>query len=441
MEKHFHHALQIRHDVCTGCSHCMRVCPTEAIRIRNGKATLEDNRCVDCGECFKACPNRAITIMQDDFDRIKNFKYRIALVPSIFLGQFTESYSPEQIYNALISIGFTHIYHGELGVPILLENIREFIRRHPDDKPLISAYCPAIVRLIQVRFPFFVNNIVLLKQPLDITALYCRKKFIDEGVTPSEIGVFYVTPCAAKIAAVKSPVGEDFSPITGVINMDFLSNKVSRYIANNKPAQLAVSSPKLSRSSLCWCLTQGESAHVEGRSLAIDGIHNVIEFLERLENEDITDIDFLELRACDESCAGGVLTTGNRFLSVERMREHLPVCSGEEQEGINGYSEYINRRISVQPVKPRSMHALDENRVEAMRKMEKIKQVVNCLPRIDCGVCGSPNCQAFATDIAQGKADIRQCIFIQKNRINTGELSSDEALDMMMEVWGKEKFQ
>ena len=48
---------------------------------------------------------------------------------------------------------------------------------------------------------------------------------------------------------------------------------------------------------ILWSLTNGEANHSEGRCLAIDEVHNVIEFLEKLENEEITDIDFLELRA------------------------------------------------------------------------------------------------------------------------------------------------
>lgn len=50
---------QVNKDKCTGCGDCTDVCPTEAIRIENGKAniTLE---CVDCGACPRVCPEGAI---------------------------------------------------------------------------------------------------------------------------------------------------------------------------------------------------------------------------------------------------------------------------------------------------------------------------------------------------------------------------------------------
>lgn len=441
--KHFHHALKISEELCIGCSHCMSVCPTEAIRVRNGKAILYENRCVDCGECFKACPVSAIFIDQDDFKRIQAFKYRIALVPAVFSGQFPEEISRDQIFAAILANGFTHIYEVETGVDLLVEQMKQYVKTHSQNKPLISSFCPAIIRLVQVKFPALTENIVLLKPPLDITALYCRKELTDKGINPAEIGVFYITPCAAKIAAIKSPVGEDYSMITGVINMDTLFNKVYKYIRNDRSTQkVSVPIPHLSQTASQWTLTHGEARHIPGRSLAIDEIHNVIEFLEKIENDEIGDIDFLELRACDESCAGGVLLSANRFLVAERLREFKGVAEQQNAEpaGIEHYSEYLHRRISIQNIAPRSMMKLDENMEEAMRKMDKSSRMLQCLPLTDCGACGSPNCQAFANDIALGEADIRQCIFIQKNREQTGELTPDESLEMLKSIWGNDKF-
>jgi Na+-translocating ferredoxin:NAD+ oxidoreductase RNF subunit RnfB len=441
--KHFHHALKISDELCMGCSHCMNVCPTEAIRIRNGKALLYENRCVDCGECFKACPVSAIFIDQDDYKRIQAFNYRVALIPAVFFGQFPEDISHQQIYSAILANGFTHIYEVELGVDLLMNEIKTYSKSHSEKLPLISSFCPAIIRLIQVKFPALTENIMLLKPPLDITALYCRKKLTDQGINPAEIGVFYITPCAAKIAAIKSPVGEDYSMITGVINMDTLYNKVWKYIRSDRsqPGENPVRT-QLSKAAFRWTLTHGEASHVPGRCLAIDEIHNVIEFLEKLENDEIGNIDFLELRACDESCAGGVLLSANRFLVAERLRAYSrrSAANGSPEPGIEKYADYLNRRMKIQSIAPRSMMKLDENMEEAMRKLDKSRHMLQCLPLTDCGACGSPNCQAFADDIALGDADIRQCIFIQKNREQTGELTPEESLEMLKSIWGNSAF-
>jgi len=41
---------------CNGIGECIKVCPTEAIRLINGKAFS----CITCGICYDACPNNAI---------------------------------------------------------------------------------------------------------------------------------------------------------------------------------------------------------------------------------------------------------------------------------------------------------------------------------------------------------------------------------------------
>ena len=89
----FYHALKIMDSVCTGCTHCMHLCPTSAIRIKNGKASLNEAACTDCGMCLKTCPQQAIIVEQDDFSQIFKFSYRIILLPTVLIGQFPEDIS------------------------------------------------------------------------------------------------------------------------------------------------------------------------------------------------------------------------------------------------------------------------------------------------------------------------------------------------------------
>jgi Na+-translocating ferredoxin:NAD+ oxidoreductase RNF subunit RnfB len=445
----FHHALKILKDVCTGCTHCMNICPTEAIRVKNGKAELISNRCVDCGFCFRVCPVNAIIVEQDDFNRIFEYKTRVALVPAVLTGQFPENISTRQIHSELMELGFTHIFEVEQGVEVLHEAMMEYIEKHGDTKPLISSFCPAIVRLIQVKFPGLVDNIIHLKPPLDVTALYVSRQLMDEGHDEHETGIFYVTPCAAKIAAVKSPVGDRNSPITGVINMDFIFNKVYRRIKQGGGnSSILPEVRQVSERSVLWSLTNGESAHAKGRCLAVDEIHNVINFLEQLENEDLKDIDFLELRACDESCAGGVLTTENRFFTVERLKKRAAEIGrqGTSKEPVTcrsiiHYKNRLKEEIGLEPVQPRSMLKLDEDMSEAMKKMKRVEEIGKYLPDVDCGACGSPSCQSFAEDIVQGYSRLNQCVFVQRIFEKKGILTAEESFGIMRDIWGSDKME
>ena len=418
----FYHALQINEAQCTGCSRCMKICPTEAIRIHDNAAAISESRCIDCGKCFKICPSKAIYIKQDDFESIFNFPCRVALIPSVFLGQFPNDISVSRIYAILQEIGFTHVFETDSSTTVYTYAKNRYFVEHKDNLPHISTFCPAIVRLIQVKFPGLVDNLIPIKAPIDITAMYVRKKFKEEKIyKDNEVGIFYITPCAAKIAAVKSPVGEDKSNVDGVINMDALYNRVWKRIkeqgSSYKETKLPIA--QLSSDSILTSLTNGERRmSIARHSYAIDEIDNVIEFLEKIENDEIEDVEFLELRACDQSCAGGNLTCNNRFLTCEKMFARARYVADKERNGertrefeIENERDYLMQNMSLDKIEPRSMLSLDNDIAKALEKMNRINELRKELPQKDCGICGAPTCDAFAEDVVCQNAKISDCIF------------------------------
>jgi iron only hydrogenase large subunit-like protein len=442
----FHHALKIHDDLCIGCSHCIKACPTEALRVKNGKARLIAERCVDCGECMRVCPVSAISTEEDDFSRIFQFEHRVALVPSVFIGQFPRNIATRKIYSGILEEGFTHVIEVEHGAGILMHLINQYIIESPDVRPVISSFCPAVVRLIQVRFPSLVNNILPYKAPLDLTAIFFRKKLQDQGIDPDKIGVFYITPCAAKIAAVKSPVGEEKSPIDGVINLNTLYNRVFSAIRREEKGYCPVpEKEQLLPEEMEWTLTGGEARNINGRCLGIDGISNAIDFLEKIENDTLGNFDFLEMKACDEGCAGGILSTTNRFLISERLHTRaeqyiIDKKSGKvlDNKSINQYSAYVTENSVIGPIEPRSIMKLDEDMVQAMKKMQKIKKIHSGLPGIDCGACGSPSCRTLAEDVVQRRAHASDCVFVAI-KVKGGE-GMKQVVDLQEEKWGKDRF-
>ena len=445
----FYHSLDINSERCIGCSHCMKICPTEAIRIRSGKAQIDAARCIDCGVCYSECPMKAIHIMQDDFGEIHKYPHSVALIPAVFLGQFPDEIRVSRIYAALKDLGFRHVFEVESSALIYADAKNRYARENCDKEPLISSFCPAIVRLIQVKYPSLVGNIIPLKAPLDISATYALKKLSDEGVPRNEIGIFYVTPCAAKIAAVKSPVGEVKSIIDGVINMDSLYNIVFRKIKEQGKSYVfpPLQTPRLSADAILSTLTNGERRIcMAKRSYAIDGIHNVIDFLEKLENDEIEGVQFLELRACDQSCAGATLSCENRFLCSERMFGRARKAAERERNGevprereMDSQKEYLIECSGVEAVQPRSVMSLDPDISKALEKMEHIRNLKEGLPQIDCGLCGSPTCDALATDHVCGKGNIRDCVFYQRHLEKNGTMSPGECVSMMQNIWGENR--
>lgn len=438
-----YHALQVSAEKCIGCTHCMRTCPTEAIRIRNGLAIINQERCVDCGRCLRVCPEKAIFVEQDDLNKLRDFKYRVILFPAVMIGQFREEYTEDQIYDALLKIGFTHIFEVEQPINFLKESIRDYVDKHRDIKPCISTFCPSVVRMIQIRYPSLVDNLIQLHTPQELGAQFALEELKSQGAKKEEIGLFYVTPCIAKMSAVKSPMAEKESIVDGIINMNELYNLVRKNIRTKDVPDTSNQRQHLTREGILWSLTRGEAKHFGKRSMAIDGIHNVVKFLERLENENVPELDFLEVRACDKSCAGGNLLSGNRFLTTERLEsraKRYPFSRLLMQQPIQELASTLKPKLVAKPVEAKPVFILDKNREKALEKMSKMHRIVCMLPGIDCGACGAPNCHALAEDMACQQAKMSDCIFLQQTWQESNKISASKALQNMERKWGKDRF-
>ncbi len=435
-----YHAIKVDTKKCFGCTHCMKSCPTEAIRIRNGKAVISAERCVDCGNCLRACPVTAFYVEQDSLKQIKNYQHRVVLFPAVMIGQFPEVYSEGMIYEALFELGFTHIFEVEQPIDVLVESIKQKVAE-ANNKPLISSFCPAVVRLIQCKYPSLVKQIISVKAPHDLAANFAIEKLTEEGISRKETGLFYVSPCSAKMAAVKHPLGEKDSIVDGLINMNELYNRIMKVIKKSEKKDTSSARKNLSRDGIIWSLPRGEARHFSKKSMAIDGIHNVVKFLERLENGEVPELDFLDLKSCNQGCAGGILLTGNRFLTVERLQKRskrYPFANKIEVEGTT--SKLLKEKLEAEKIEPDYVFALDKDRVKSLEKMQKVEKILCQLPAIDCGGCGAPNCHALAEDMVQGKAKMTDCVFLQKRYLKENKITLERGLKNLESSWGKNRF-
>ena len=99
----YFHSVTLDEAKCKGCTNCIKRCPTEAIRVRHGKARIINERCIDCGECIRICPYHAKKAITDDLSVIDSFKYKIA-IPAPTIRTFKPEYSRNRILNTFCSI-------------------------------------------------------------------------------------------------------------------------------------------------------------------------------------------------------------------------------------------------------------------------------------------------------------------------------------------------
>ena len=81
----FYHSVRLDEELCKGCINCLKRCPTQAIRVQDGKARINKKFCIDCGECIRVCPHHAKHAVYDRLEEMERFRYKVALpAPSLY---------------------------------------------------------------------------------------------------------------------------------------------------------------------------------------------------------------------------------------------------------------------------------------------------------------------------------------------------------------------
>jgi len=155
----YFHSVTLDEVKCKGCTNCIKRCPTEAIRVRKSKARIINERCIDCGECIRVCPYHAKKAITDPIGLINDYKYKVAIPAPSLYGQLKSAPSRDHILTALKMCGFDDVFEVARAAEIITSETKKILAQQRFEKPLISSACPAVVRLIQVRFPNLIDNI------------------------------------------------------------------------------------------------------------------------------------------------------------------------------------------------------------------------------------------------------------------------------------------
>ena len=432
MTTEYKHSVSLDISKCKGCTACLKRCPTEAIRIREGHAVINPIRCIDCGVCIRVCPYKAKKATHDPLSIINDYKYTVALPAPSLYGQFDNLDNIGYIIKGLKDLGFDDVFEVASAAELVSAYTRKYINREDIKKPVISSACPAITRLISTNYPYLCDNIMPILPPVDIAASLAREKAMREHPELSfdDIGIIFISPCPAKVSYVKNDFAGERNYISATISVrDVYFALLDKMDIEDEP----IESTESGLIGIGWASTGGESSAIlNDRYLAADGIENCVRVLEQIDNSDITTLDFVELNACSGGCVGGAMTVANPYIAQARLqslKRYLPVSPNRPASEWIPDEYFHEKKIEYNPYS-----LLSTDRKTAMRMMSDIENIANKLPGLDCGSCGAPTCMAFAEDIVKNETHADECTVILKHILRERGIGHEAVLKKLEDL-------
>lgn len=391
---------------CIGCITCMRRCPTEAIRIVNGKAKIQYEKCINCGECIRSCKGGAKRPVYDSFDLVKSYPYKIALPSPSLFGQFNHLDDPNYVIEGLLALGFDEVFEVGLAAELVTDCSKKLMAEGKLPRPVISTACPAVVELILMKFHELADHMLEVYAPAKIAAKLAKKRAIGRGIPADDIGIFFISPCPAKVYSLHKEEVSNEKYISGVLSQsDVYFRLVEKMNKIEKPRKLG----KCGHFGINWGSSGGESNGLGlGNYIHCSGIRNVLGLLTEMSDGKLDGADFVEMNVCLGGCVGGVLNVENPFIARNKMRQlaekmKTPPATMEE------FGLTTDFFLWDKEPEPITSFRFDSDVFAAMEKMMLVEEYLKKLPGIDCGACGAPSCRTHAEDVAMS-GGILNCV-------------------------------
>ena len=395
----------------------MRRCPTEAIRIENGKAKILYDKCINCGECVRSCKGGAKRPVYDSFDLVESYGYRIALpAPSLF-GQFNNLEDPNYVLEGLLELGFDEVFEVGLAAELVTDCTRRLIDGGTLQKPVISTACPAVTDLILLKFHELKDHLLPVYAPAKIAAKLARKQAVAKGIPDEEIGIFFISPCPAKVYSLHREQESTKKYVNGVLaQSDIYFRLVDKMNKIKNPRKLG----RCGYSGLGWGASGGESNSLGlGNYIHCAGPRNVLTLLNEMSEGKLDGTEFVEMNMCNGGCVGGVLNVENPFIARNKMRQvadrlRFPPATMEEYGLDTDFFLWDNEPVVSDAFR------LGTNRFSALQRLMKVEEYMKYLPGIDCGACGAPTCRCHAEDVVMNGGKL-ECVRLREVRKDDDE--------------------
>jgi anti-sigma regulatory factor (Ser/Thr protein kinase)/Fe-S-cluster-containing hydrogenase component 2 len=369
-------SMRVRGERCRQCLQCIHACPTTALRLQRGAPHLLMHRCVECTVCIARCPSGSFDI---DAPNSLPPSEGPLVVPAAFFCQFP-GFTPFQVMRALSDLGYADVRSTGAYELAVFEAALDAAGNWLSCQPVIVPSCPAVVALVEIRFPSLIGHLAPLLSPIE-TAIR------DAGINGSAVVVCPSQRTALLIGGLAPD--RVFAP--SALRTALMP------LLRGRPGPYTDIAPTASD-----CIAPTPRTDV----LRVHGIADVMRTLDDLENGLLGDLRVLDLHACEPSCFGSALIGAtSRAYALHRWLAS-PIAD-----------RLARARLRDRPFAPRPGLRLDPDMSKAIVKLEQIDEVLQSLPGRDCGLCGAPTCRAFAEDVVLERVSKRACTVTTRTEV------------------------
>ena len=402
---------------CRDCYRCVRVCPVKAIKMKNGQASIIDEKCIQCGTCIKECPQKAKQYRRDT-EKVKTILKENELVAASIAPSFSGIFSDVEILrlpSVLRQLGFEIIAETSVGAEILSKQTNTLVSQN--NKIHINSSCPALVNYIEKYSDNLVEELLPLKSPAVTHAIHLKEKY------GKDLKIVLISPCIAKKYEIEREENtelidaaitfEELKELLEEKNLDLLNCEESGFdeISSKRSSFFALNGGFSKAAFLETDLFSINSLAVTG----VDEIRESLRFLSETNHQ-----CFLDGLFCKEGCLNGPAADSEKNiyqkkLDVQKYAESKIENKTEFIDNLFLATRFLSKKVKEDSVSENEIKSIFERTGKYTHEDE-----------LNCNTCGYDTCREKAKAVVNGIAEIEMCLPYMRRR---AERRSDKIME------------
>jgi len=405
--------IYINDDKCKNSYSCVRVCPVNAIEVKQEKKhpAIISDRCIGCGLCFVSCAQNAIEF-RDSITEVKELlaskRKTAALIAPSIASEFEDITDYRKFVGMIRALGFDYVHDNSFGVDLVAHEYANFFE-NAQGKYYITANCPSIVKFIEKFYPELVPNLAPIISPMIATARVVKE------LHGEDTGLVYIGPCIdSKDEALLYKSGKLIEVVLTFIELRKLFDEMNiqeRFVTNSE------FDPPNGHWGALYPLPAGiiQAAGIKrdivtSRVITSSGKEEILEAVNDFDKS----IDTIQHHFNLFFCPGCLLGPGMKQHS-ERFRRRALVRKYAEKRvsllDIPGWEKDMEKWSKIDFTRtftPNDQRIKDPPE-DVINEVLKIIGKDDGRDEINCGACGYRSCREFAATVAKGLAIPEMC--------------------------------